>query len=115
MNGEAGKGDKLRPGANLKSYWENYDNIFKKKDMTHDIKTTKEGDVFWESQYGYDIKFTALEDVRVVHSEHFSGGGGYVVRVKDKGGNQTAISQAFECGAYGLRLYKQPQYTLDED
>lgn len=30
MNGEAGKGDKIRLGANLKAYWDNYDNIFKK-------------------------------------------------------------------------------------
>jgi hypothetical protein len=27
----AGKGDKLRAGANLQSYWENYDNIFRKR------------------------------------------------------------------------------------
>lgn len=25
-----GKGDKLRKGANLKAYWENYDRIFRK-------------------------------------------------------------------------------------
>ena len=35
----AGKGDKLRKGANLNSYWENYDQIFRKK------KTVKE----WQS------------------------------------------------------------------
>lgn len=27
----AGKGDKLRKGANLKAFWDNYDNIFGKK------------------------------------------------------------------------------------
>jgi hypothetical protein len=27
----AGKGDKLRKGANLKAFWDNYDNIFSKK------------------------------------------------------------------------------------
>lgn len=27
----AGKGDKLRVGANLKKYWENYDEIFRKQ------------------------------------------------------------------------------------
>lgn len=27
----AGKGDKLRKGANLKAYWDNYSNIFNKK------------------------------------------------------------------------------------
>ena len=26
----AGKGDKLRKGANLKAYWDNYDAIFRK-------------------------------------------------------------------------------------
>lgn len=35
----AGKGDKLRKGANLNSYWENYDQIFRKR------KTVKE----WQS------------------------------------------------------------------
>ena len=35
----AGKGDKLRKGANLNSYWENYDKIFRKR------KTVKE----WQS------------------------------------------------------------------
>ena len=27
----AGKGDKLRAGADLKKYWDNYDGIFRKK------------------------------------------------------------------------------------
>jgi hypothetical protein len=27
-----GKGDKIRKGANLALYWENYDKIFRKKD-----------------------------------------------------------------------------------
>ncbi len=35
----AGKGDKLRKGANLNSYWENYDRVFRKR------KTVKE----WQS------------------------------------------------------------------
>ena len=26
-----GKGDKLRKGANVRAYWDNYDNIFQKK------------------------------------------------------------------------------------
>lgn len=30
MNGQAGKGDKIREGADLKAYWSNYDNIFRK-------------------------------------------------------------------------------------
>lgn len=34
MNSQAGKGDKIRPGANLKAYWDNYDNIFRKKKKT---------------------------------------------------------------------------------
>jgi hypothetical protein len=35
----AGKGDKLRKGENLNSYWENYDQVFRKR------KTVKE----WQS------------------------------------------------------------------
>ena len=31
MNSQAGKGDKIRQGANLKAYWDNYDNIFRKE------------------------------------------------------------------------------------
>jgi hypothetical protein len=27
----AGKGDKLRAGANLDAYWSNYDNVFRKR------------------------------------------------------------------------------------
>lgn len=50
----AGKGDKLRKGANLKAYWDNYSNIFNKKtveqlqepakdvDQTKDIKQEDE-------------------------------------------------------------------------
>ena len=30
MNNQAGKGDKLRKGANLQEYWNNYDNIFRR-------------------------------------------------------------------------------------
>lgn len=29
-NNQAGKGDKLRKGADLQKYWNNYDHIFKK-------------------------------------------------------------------------------------
>ena len=29
-NNQAGKGDKLRKGADLQKYWDNYDRIFKK-------------------------------------------------------------------------------------
>ena len=42
MNGEAGKGDKIRPGANLKAYWENYDNIFKKEKPKQQNETTQQ-------------------------------------------------------------------------
>ena len=41
----AGKGDKLRKGANLPSYWENYDKIFAKR------KTMKE----WQKHLGHLI------------------------------------------------------------
>lgn len=42
----AGKGDKLRKGANLNSYWENYDQIFRKR------KTVKE----WQSFFNLKIE-----------------------------------------------------------
>jgi len=111
MNGEAGKGDKLRSGANLNLYWENYDNIFrKKKNMYYyDIKTAKEGDVFYECQYGINIKMVALEDVRFVVNNNYSGGGGYELRVKTDD-SEITISQSKTPGAYGLRLFKEPQY-----
>lgn len=47
MNGHAGKGDKIRKGADLKAYWENYDNIFKKdkpKDSTQTETKTVNND-----------------------------------------------------------------------
>lgn len=31
INTGAGKGDKLRKGADLKAYWNNYDNIFRRQ------------------------------------------------------------------------------------
>lgn len=36
MNGQAGKGDKIREGANLKAFWSNYDNIFRKDKPKND-------------------------------------------------------------------------------
>jgi len=30
MNGDAGKGSKMRSGANNSAYWQNYDNIFRR-------------------------------------------------------------------------------------
>jgi hypothetical protein len=44
----AGKGDKLRKGANLKAYWDNYANIFGKKTVeqlqepSKDVTQTKD-------------------------------------------------------------------------
>jgi hypothetical protein len=31
MNNQAGKGPEIRKGANLRAYWDNYDNIFRKE------------------------------------------------------------------------------------
>ena len=36
MSTQAGKGDKIRKGADLNAYWSNYDNIFRKKDDMSD-------------------------------------------------------------------------------
>ena len=41
MNGQAGKGDKIRKGADLKAYWENYDNIFKKDKSDAQVQQTE--------------------------------------------------------------------------
>jgi len=35
----AGKGDKLRKGADLKAYWSNYDEIFRKKTVEQSATT----------------------------------------------------------------------------
>lgn len=46
MNGQAGKGPEIRKGADLKAYWENYDNIFRKdkpkQEEKKDEKSTEE-------------------------------------------------------------------------
>jgi hypothetical protein len=45
-NNQAGKGDKLRKGADLQKYWTNYDNIFKKdKAKDENIVQTNEQSV----------------------------------------------------------------------
>ena len=110
MNGEAGKGDKLRPGANLNLYWENYDNIFRKnKDMIYNIATAKEGDIFYECQYGENIEMVALENVRRVNDSDYNDGYGYELQVAtDKG--KIVLKQSANPRGYGLRLYKTPQY-----
>lgn len=36
----AGKGSKLRKGASLKLYWQNYDDIFKKEKLSDEDITT---------------------------------------------------------------------------
>jgi hypothetical protein len=44
-NNQAGKGDKLRKGADLKKYWDNYDRIFnkdKQKNENHTETTSKD-------------------------------------------------------------------------
>jgi hypothetical protein len=38
MNKEAGKGSKLRKGANLKAYRDNYDKIFRKVEIPKNPK-----------------------------------------------------------------------------
>ena len=38
----AGKGSKLRKGANLKKYWDNYDSIFRKYDKESEENPNKE-------------------------------------------------------------------------
>jgi len=43
-----GKGDKLRKGANLNAYWQNYDNIFRRQNNVYNIQIlTSSG---WETR-----------------------------------------------------------------
>lgn len=47
MSNQNGKGDKLRKGADLNAYWQNYDNIFRRPRKT----------VFeWQKHFGHVIK-----------------------------------------------------------
>lgn len=42
MNNQAGKGPKTRKGANLSAYWDNYDSIFRKKELSkEEVKKLK--------------------------------------------------------------------------
>lgn len=34
----AGKGDKLRQGADLNAYWSNYDNIFRRQNIAYSVQ-----------------------------------------------------------------------------
>lgn len=72
------------------------------------LKDIKKGQVFYESQYGQDIKMEALEDCRREDGPYV-GGFGYVLKVKKISG-EAEISEAAECNAYGLRLDTEPQY-----
>jgi hypothetical protein len=57
MNSQAGKGDKIRPGANLKAYWDNYDNIFR-KEPEDDIQA-----IMWKN---YVRESTKDDDLRMI-------------------------------------------------
>ena len=47
---QAGKGDKLRKGANLEAYWNNYDNIFRKCENQDSSKSTTNSEKKSESR-----------------------------------------------------------------
>jgi predicted protein tyrosine phosphatase len=78
----AGKGDKLRKGANLKAYYDNYDKIFGKKEMKTDIPvktvinvprhTLHHHELPKEAQNFYDWAWISIEEpdtpeTRVIH------------------------------------------------
>lgn len=82
--------------------------------MQYDIKTAKAGDTFWECEYGVNIPHLALEDVKIIEDDSFAGGKAYKLRVYTGIGNlgkEMDLTQALECGAYGLKLYNQKQYV----
>ncbi len=51
MNNQAGKGPEIRKGANLRAYWDNYDNIFRKE------KKDECGVLFFSDDKGHIYKW----------------------------------------------------------
>lgn len=72
------------------------------------VKDLKKGQIVYECQYGMNIRFTVLEDARrdIKPEEHKDG---HSCRVSCNG-EERELFEALEVGAYGLRLYPEPQY-----
>jgi hypothetical protein len=76
--------------------------------MQIDLKDVKKGDIFYECQYGINLKCTALEDCR----EEEDGYHCYcLIDHETMKKPYTEMFESYNCGAYGLRLYTQPQYV----
>lgn len=69
------------------------------------IHKIKRGDLFWESEGGQDAAFVAITDAKRERN-------GYAVEGIDiLTGKPQRFYEADRGGAYGPRLYNQPQYT----
>jgi len=69
----AGKGDKLRKGANLNSYWKNYDRIFQKRKTAQEWRkflnlTIQNWDAFLE--YSSDDLLTEEQFKKCLNNEN---------------------------------------------
>lgn len=67
------------------------------------IKDVKKGDIFYECEYGENLKCLALEDPRQVDGQTF-----LQVLVDDKDDVEFLETEAYP--AYWLRTYTQPVY-----
>lgn len=87
------------------------------------LKDLKKGDTVWECEMGRNIQVTALEDAQYVETpiimdgdkiiQHYNEGYSCRVEACWEGQGEKEISNFFEsvdCGPYGLKLYKTPQY-----
>lgn len=78
------------------------------------LKDIKQDQVFYECQYGMNARCVALEDARRV-IEPDKGRDGWALNVRIAIGKhpETEVEyfEAENPGAYGLRLYAQPQYS----
>ncbi len=71
------------------------------------IGDIKKGDVFYECEAGRNIQMTALGNARKVTSH---GSKGYALKARLEDGELITLFEAFNAGAYGLRLYKMAMY-----
>ena len=75
------------------------------------LRDVTEGDVFYESEYGEDIEWHALESARRVDDEHEGWRRrGFACRCRSRGGRELDLFESENPGAHGLKLYSQPEY-----
>jgi hypothetical protein len=74
MNSQAGKGDKIRQGANLKAYWDNYDNIFRREKKNDEVGvlflSDDKGNIYkWPDDFMMDSvnDYMKIHNLKIVH------------------------------------------------